>query len=236
LNSVQARPPRTAAAFVALAVLAGPVTTYAFTPALFAVGWQAPVGTALSSLLASAFLVAVCVARKQALLRAREWLAVLVLLLPQWLASLLAPPFIRPLPWLHETGWGVAFLLRLAAPLWLALLAALQLVSVEVPRAVVGAAIAGIAAVCLVIPTDAYSLAANQAPVLVLQVLLSIFVVFTWAYAAPRLAGADTLAAAGSYLLLSALGTPACRCCLNGAAGSRRRGARWRCRLRFRLL
>jgi hypothetical protein len=193
------------AAFVGLAVLAGPITTYAFTPVLFAVSWQTPAGAALSSLLASVVLLGGCVARKQLLLRAEQWLAVLVLLLPQWMASLLAPPFVRSLPWLHETRWGVAFLLSLAAPLWLSLLSALQLVSVEVPRKVAGAAIAGIAAVCLVIPTEAYGLAANQTPVLALQILLSILVVFTWAYAAPRLAGAGVLAAAGSYLLLSAL-------------------------------
>lgn len=198
---------RNIAAFIALAVLAGPVTTYAFTPVLFAVGWQTQVGLALSSLLGGTVLVIVCVARRQSLLRARQWLVLLVLLLPQWLMSLLGAPVIRQVPWLHETRWGVAFLVSLAAPLWLALLSALQLVSVEVPRAVVGSAIAGIAAVCLIIPTDAYSLAANQAPVLVLQCLLSILVVFTWAYSAPRLAGADTFAAAGSYLLLSALGS-----------------------------
>ena len=110
----------------------------------------------------------------------------LALLVPQWLLSLLAPPFVRSLPWLHQTGWGVAFLLSLAAPLWLALLSALQLAEVEVPRKLAGAAIAGIAAVCLVIPTDAFRVAANQAPVLALQILLSIIVVFTWAYSAPK--------------------------------------------------
>jgi len=201
--------PRTAtvvAAFIALAVLAGPVTTYAFTPLLFAVPWQTPLSLALGSLLAAVILLSVCAARRQALLRTRHWLALLVLLLPQWLASPLAAPSIRSFPWLHQTSWGVAFLLSLAAPLWLAMLSALQLVSVEVPRAVVGAAIAGIAAVCLVIPTAAYAIAPNQAPVLVLQFLLSVLIVFSWTYAAPRLAGTSALAAAGSYLLLSALG------------------------------
>jgi len=194
------------AAFIALAVLAGPITTVAFTPFPFAVPWQMPAGVVLSSVLSGAVLLLISVARKQQMLDAKQWLALLVLLLPQWLASPLAAPAIRSFPWLHETRWGVAFLLSLAAPLWLALLSALQLVSVEVPRAVVGAAIAGIAAVCLVIPADAYAIAANQTPVLVLQLLLNILVVFTWTYAAPRLAGVDAPAAAGSFLLLSALG------------------------------
>ena len=106
-----------------------------------------------------------------------QWLVLLVLLLPQWLASPLTAPAIRSFSWLHETRWGAGICCRLAAPLWLALLSALQFVSVQVPRAVVGATIAGIAAVCLVIPTDAYAVAPNQTPVLVLQLLLNILIV-----------------------------------------------------------
>lgn len=194
------------AAFIALAVLAGPITTVAFTPFPFAMPWWTPARFAVSSLLAGAVLLLVGVARRRRMLDARQWLVLLVLLFPQWLASPLTAPAIRSFPWLHETGWGVAFLLTLAAPLWLALLSALQVVSVQVPRAVVGATIAGIAAVCLVVPTEAYAVAPKQMPVLVLQLVLTILTVFTWTYAAPRLAGAGTLAVAGSYLVLSALG------------------------------
>jgi hypothetical protein len=141
------------------------------------------------------------------MLQARHWLVLLVLLLPQWLGVAMTAPAIRSFAWLHEAPWGVAFLLSLAAPLWLALLSALQIVSVPVPRAVVGATLAGIAAVCLVLPTEAYSLTPKQAPVLLLQLLLNILVVFTWTYAAPRLGEVGALASAGSYLLLSALGS-----------------------------
>ncbi len=137
-------------------------------------------------LLAGAVLLLVGVARRRRMLDARQWLVLLVLLFPQWLASPLTAPALRSFPWLHETGWGVAFLLTLAAPLWLALLSALQVVSVQVPRAVVGATIAGIAAVCLVVPTEAYAVAPKQMPVLVLQLVLTILTVFTWTYAAPR--------------------------------------------------
>ena len=62
---------------------------------------------------------------------------------------------------------------------------------------------------CLVIPVQAYRVAENQAAMLVLQLLLNIAMVLTWAYAAPRLAGVSVLQAAGSYLLLSALGNGA---------------------------
>jgi hypothetical protein len=195
------------AGFIALAVLAGPITTYAFTPFPFAMPWWTPLGSAVSSLLAAAALLVACVARKRRVLEARQWPVLLVLLLPQWLGSVLAAPAIRSSPWLHQTPWGVAFLLALAAPLWLALLSALQLVSVPVPRAVVGAIIASIAAIGLVIPTEAYAIAPNRTPVLVLQLLLNILTVFTWVVARPRLSEVSALAAAGSYLLLSALGS-----------------------------
>jgi hypothetical protein len=195
------------AAFIALAVLAGPITTFAFTPFPFAMPGWTPLGSAVSSALAGTVLLLIGGARKRRKLDGRQWLALLVLLLPQWLGSPLTAPSIRSFPWLHETSWGVAFLLTLAAPLWLALLSALQFVTVQVPRAVVGATIVGIAAVCLVIPSEAYAIAPRQTTVLVLQLLLAVFTVFSWMYARPRLAGTGVLATAGSYLLLSALGS-----------------------------
>jgi hypothetical protein len=201
-----ASPRALVAGFIALALLAGPITTFTFTPFPFAMPWWTPVGSAVSSLLAGAVLLVVSVARRQRMLDGRQWVGLLVLLLPQWLGSPLTTPAIRSFLWLHETPWGVAFLLALAAPLWLALLSGLQVVSVQVPRAVVGAAIAGIAAICLVIPTEAYVISPKQTTVLVLELLLSMAVVFTWAFARPRLVGASALAAAGSYLLLSAVG------------------------------
>jgi hypothetical protein len=193
-------------AFAALALIAGPITSYAYPQFFSAMRWQTFAGGAFSSGLTGIVLLLVSVVRRQRMLDAKHWLVLLVLLLPQWLALPLTAPYIRSIAWLHETRWGVAFLLSLAAPLWLALLSALQIVSVEVPRVVVAASIAGIGAACLVIPIDAYSVSPNEAPVLLLELSLSILVVFTWAYAAPRLASAGTLATAGSFLLLSALG------------------------------
>lgn len=204
-----ARLPQTGAvlvAFAALAILAGPISSYAYPLFFSAMHWQPLAGGALSSAFAGIVLLLLSITRRQPRLRARQWLALLVLLLPQWIALPLTAPYIRSIPWLHGTGWGVAFLLSLAAPLWLALLSALQLVSVEVPRVVIAAAIAGIGAVSLTLPLDAFLVAPNQAPMLLLQLSLSISVVFTWSYAAPRLASAGTLATAGSFLMITALG------------------------------
>jgi hypothetical protein len=100
----------------------------------------------------------------------------------------------------------VALLIALAAPLWLALLSALQWIPDQVPRAVAGASIAGIAAATLTIPEAAYTPAPNQIAVVVLHLLLAVLSVFTWSYARPRLAAASTAATAGCFLLLTALG------------------------------
>lgn len=194
------------AAFVLLAVIAGPIRGYSASAFGAATGFQTLAGGALSGALAGIVLLAVAVVRRERTLRGPQWLALAVLLVPQWLMLPLTAPYVRSIPWLHETSWAVSFLLSLAAPLWLALLSAMDVVPVEVPRAVAGAAIAGIGAVYLVVPVNAYNLAADQTPVLVLELLLNIVVVFSWAYAAPRLEGAGAFATAGSFLLLSAGG------------------------------
>ena len=193
-------------AFAALAVLAGPVRSSTAAAFDAAMNLQTLAGGALSSSLAGVVLLLLGAARRQRMLRRRQRIALLALVLPQWIALPLTAPYAHSLSWLPPTPQGVAFLLTLGAPLWLALLAALEWVKVEVPRAVAGAAIAGIGAVYLVIPVDATRVTPQQAPMLVLQLLLNIAVVASWAYAAPRLAGAGTLAAAGWFLLLSALG------------------------------
>jgi hypothetical protein len=189
-------------AFAALAVLGGPVTE-SLRSALPAAG-QLQV---FSAALAGIALLALGVARRQKMLDA-QWKAVLVLLIPNW-CSFLIGPLTQSIPWIHPISWGTALLLSVAAPLWLALLWALELVPVKVPRAVAGAAIAGVFAVCLPAPVQAYQVTWNQAPILVLHLLLNLAIVASWAYAAPRLAGADTRMAAGCYLLLSAAGDAA---------------------------
>lgn len=196
------------AAFVALAVLAGPVSGYASGAFLYAVSMQVFAGQALCAAVAGAALLGLGIARQEKRMDSRQWMALLLLLIPQW-CSIPIGMLGGEVRWLHGVGWGTALLLSVAAPLWLGLIAALDLAQVKVPRVVAGAAIAGVFAVCLVVPVQAYRVAENQAAMLVLQLLLNIAMVLTWAYAAPRLAGVSVLQAAGSYLLLSAGGNAA---------------------------
>jgi hypothetical protein len=191
-------------AFISLAVFVGPLTGYLAGTALPALGLGAFTGVALSSVVAGVVLIALSVGHRRRILGAQQWLALLLLLIPQW-CSIALSPLVTPVPWLHGIGWGTSLLLSLAAPLWLALLSALDLVRVEVPRSVVAAAIAGMGAVCLVVPVDAYAVAWNQIPMLLLQTLLGIAAVASWAFALVRLNGAPAECAAGCYLLLSAL-------------------------------
>jgi hypothetical protein len=192
-------------AFAALAVLAGPVNGYAAGAILVATQWQVFAGLALASLLAGGGLVGFAAARKQRMPGARQWAALLLLVVPQW-CSVPFSSLANPVPWLHGIGWGTALLLSLAAPLWLGLIAACDLMQVEVPRSVVAAAIVGIGAVCLVVPTDAYRVGLNQVPMVVLQSLLGIATVVSWVIARPWLEGWSVAWVAGGYLLLSGLG------------------------------
>jgi hypothetical protein len=191
--------------FAALALLAGPVRSFTTDAFATAMGLQTLAGGALSGLLVGVVLLLFSVARRERMPGRTQWIALFVLLLPQWLAVPLTAPYVSSIPGLHDVRWGVLLTLALAAPLWLGLLSSMEWISVEVPRAAIGAAIAGIGAVYLVIPAESYHLAWDQAPVLAIQLLLSIAVVWSWAYAAPRLADAGTSIVAASFLLLNAL-------------------------------
>jgi len=201
--------PRVLVAFIALAVLAGPVTSFVLGPGEIGSDYLGPAGAAVASGAAGATLLGAAALRRERLPRASQWIAMLALLAPQWLEGLLALPGIRGLSALHGTPWGVAFLVALAAPLWLALLSALQAIRDEVPRAVSGASIAGMGAVCLMVPGSAYTVTPKEIPVAVVQVLLGVLTVFSWSYAKPRLAASGTFAVAGCFALLTALGSVA---------------------------
>ncbi|HEY4382041.1 MAG TPA: hypothetical protein VGN01_16960 [Acidobacteriaceae bacterium] len=192
-------------AFVSLAVLAGPLSGYLAGTVLPTIGLGAFTGIALSSVVAAVALIVLSVRHGQRMLGAQQWLALVLLLIPQWCATAVSP-LVSPLPWLHGLRWGTSLLLSLAAPLWLGLLAALDVVRLEVPRSVVAAAIAGIGAVCLVVPVDAYEIEPNQIPMFVLQTLLGIAAVASWVFARDRLSGTTAELAAGCYLLLSTIG------------------------------
>ncbi len=200
------RPTRTVVlAFTALAIIESACGTYTFHPFYLAMHRQALLFAVPSALLAGAVLLGAALARRQRFPRPPQWLLLLMLLLPQWLSLPLDPPYAASIPWLTPTRWGTTFLLMIAAPLWLALLVALRLVSKEVPRATAAAAIAGIGAVCLVFPLETYSVAPREVPVLLLHILFNSAALFACAYAAPRLNVAATYTLAGSYLLLSGI-------------------------------
>ena len=137
-RSERQQPGLVLAGFVALAVFDGPLRGYTESAFDAAVSFQTRAGGIVIGIVAGLVLLLAGVRRRSGL-GATPWLVLLLLLVPQWLELLLTPPYLRAIPGLHATGWGVGYLLSLAAPLWLALLAALEWVKFEVPRAVVGA-------------------------------------------------------------------------------------------------
>jgi hypothetical protein len=188
--------------FVALAILLGPVTSYAAASFEAAMQWQTQAGGAVASAIAGCALLIAGLLHRERLLHAGRWLAVGALLVPRVLEEMLGAEPLRT--WMHEIGWGAALLIAVGAPLWLGLLAVLRIVSVEVPRAVVAASIAGVGAVLLVVPTNAYAIAVDQVPMLVVRLLLGMATVFAWWFARQRLMGVAVLPVAGLFLLMSA--------------------------------
>ena len=190
---------RIAAAFVTLAIVTGPIVSVTSNPLYFGLPWPTPWSGAVASAVAGILLLGFCAAKGWTLPRAKEWLILALLLAPRLAAG------VGSISWVHETGWGVVFLIGLAAPMWLGLLSAAQLVRSEVPRATVGAAIAGIEAVCMTTSLDAFRIAPNQMPMAVVHVLLGVATVYVWTYAAPRLANTSAVACAGGFLLLEGI-------------------------------
>jgi hypothetical protein len=203
--------------FVVLAILLGPVMSYTASSFAFAVEWQVLAGGAAASAFAGCVLAFAGALRGERPLDARQWMAAGVLMVPRVLEGMLGVGTARL--GLHPTGWGVALLIAVAAPLWLGLLAAVEAVKIEVPRAVVAAGIAGIGAVLLVMPTDMYAISANQIPVLVVQLFVGMVTVFAWWFVRQRLVGAPVLPAAGLFLLMSAV--------MSGAASMMVERAAW---------
>ena len=192
-------------AFAVLAMLAGPAHDYTANAMLIATNAQVNAGMAVASGLSGAALMGYAFARKEHVPGIREWSILLLLLLPQW-CSVGIGTLAGSAGWLHGIGDGVVFLLSLAAPLWLGLVAALEIVPTEVPAACVAAAIAGIGAVLLVIPANSYSMRWVQVPMLLAEIVLGIAAVATWAIAKRRLDGWPIAGMAGGYLLLSGFG------------------------------
>jgi hypothetical protein len=192
-------------AFSVLAILAGPIDGYVADAVLVATNAQLFAGMALASLLGGAGLIGYAILRGESLPRAAQWGVLVFLLAPQW-CSVVLGSLAGTVPWLHGIGEGTAFLLNLAAPLWLGLVAASDLIQIEVPVACIVSAIAGMGAVLLVIPANSYRLGWVQAPMLLLQILLGIATVVSWAIARLRVERRSIAGTAGCYLLLSGVG------------------------------
>jgi len=187
-------------AFVVLALVAGPIDQFVSSAFLAGAAQSAALGFA-SCFAALALAVTAAVCRRRVPHRS-EWIALLVLALPQWF---LIGAGNTSVPALH-LGWGTQLLLSLAAPLWLGLLSASGAAGIEVPRAVVAASIVGIGAVCLSLPVDVTAIGWGDVPSLFLNALIGVAVVASWVYARPRLAGCPAVSTAAAYLGLSSVG------------------------------
>lgn len=191
-------------AFVVLALLAGPIDQSISSAFLNGSPLPAFHSLAIASLIAAVVLGLFAAARRTAWPSRAESLALLALIVPQWLFVFLGSNTTSFLA-LH-LGWGTALLFSLAAPLWLGLLSASDVVELQVPRATVAAAIVGIGAVFLSLPVDATAVTLRQVPAVVLNALMGIAVVGSWIYARPRLIACPIPSAAAMYLALSAFG------------------------------
>lgn len=191
-------------AFITLAVLAGPVDESVSSTYLTASPLPKFHSLGIAALAAAAVLAAFAAIRRQRIPTRSEGAALLILLAPQWCLVAFGPNTTSFAP-LH-LGWGTALLLSLAAPLWLGLLSATNLIAVEVPRSIIAAAIVSIGAVCLPLPVDATGITWSQVPAVLLNVLFRIAIVASWAAARVRLTNCPVVSAAAAYLAASALG------------------------------
>lgn len=189
-------------ALAGLAALLGPARFFLDQQVTIATQGRMTAAPAFAGTFAGVVLVGLGLARRQPALRGPGRLAVVALLLPQFADHLVHNSALFTVSWLRLPSSGDALLLTLAAPLWLGLLAALQAVRAEVPRIVIGAAIAAIGAACLTVPLDAYTVASTQVVMLIVQLVLLIATVWSWSFARERLNPANFALTAGVFLLL----------------------------------
>ena len=192
------------AGLAVLALLLGPIRAYIVPPAIDALARHELLAEAIASFIAGVVLLAA--GRNQPRSdEPQQGRAIWLLLFPQLLATSVRMHLLPFAPQ-HDFPWAAGAALTLAAPLWLALLAAAQIISIEVPRLVAGAAIVAAATVLLTVDTSAYTFAPNQIPALIVAIALAVLTVYTWSYAAPRLGMEAAARSAGKFLLLRAAG------------------------------
>jgi hypothetical protein len=192
-------------AFIALAILVGPVENISGNAILIASSGQVFACGAVAALVGGCVLLAYATARRQRLPCRAQWGVLLLLIAPQWCwtgLDLLS----GTVPWMHRIGDGAVLLIAVAAPMWLGLWAALDVAEIEVPAACIGTAMAGMFAVLLVVPANSYSLRWVEIPTLAIAIALGIGSALVWSVARQRLAGLPVASTAGAYLLLTSLG------------------------------
>lgn len=175
-----------------LAVLAGWVVArhFAITDDLYgAMGWQIFFAEALLAGCVGVLVLGWAVARRQTRLGRRQWAALLLLSAVSASGGLLWAPYVDRLLGLGSARGAQPMMALLMAPLWLALLGALRLVPEQTPRRTVGAALAGLAGYCLLLPSDQMSVRVAEWPVLLLVLMQAIGLVWTWSFARQALAG-----------------------------------------------
>lgn len=193
---------RTFVALAAMSALLGPVKFFLRQGVSLATEGQVTAAPAFAGVFAGVVLIGIGLARRQPILRLQERFAIVALLLPQVADHLFRSPLFSTVPWLQLPGTGDALLLTLAAPLWLALLAAVQVVPGEVPRATVGAALAALGAACLTLAADSYTPAPSQWVMGGVQLAVLVATVWSWSFARERLNPASFALNAGVFLLL----------------------------------
>ena len=134
----------------------------------------------------------------------RTWTALLLVIAIELSSIALRRPLVEGALHLPAVRTSQQSLIFMAGPLWLALLGALQWVPEATPRRTVGAGLAGVAAMALLLQEREFSLTWAAIPVLLLTVVQAIAVVWTWSYAKRALLGVSTAMAAGCGLLIAA--------------------------------
>ncbi len=162
---------------------------------------------AISSLLAASLLLCLSLLRRNGPPNRQQGMAIVLLVsVPMVTTLLVASSDLQRPAWFAPSPWGLRLLAALAAPLWLALLSALQMSKAVVPRVLSGATIAALAGACLLLPGPSITLrSAREISATVLTVLVAILTVWTWSYASQALVRLSPIVAAAAACFVAGL-------------------------------
>ncbi len=154
--------------------------------------------------LAGAGVLGCALLRGQRMADRRSWRPLLLLAVVRFAGEMLWRPYVDGLLHVRYVRAGLESMVLMAGPLWLALLGALGLVPETTPRRTVGAALAGLAAYCLLLQADDMTPRLWEWPALLLVWVQAMGLVWTWSYARRRLAEQPVLSVAGCGMLVLA--------------------------------